>query len=100
MSVYVDDYHIPYRGMQMSHMMADSTDELLAMVDLIGVQRKWLQKPGTYKEHFDIAKGKRELAIRHGAIPVSVKAMGAMVYARRHATATGPSGARQEVRRE
>lgn len=71
MTVYVDDYNAPYGRMKMCHMIADSTEELLAMVDKIGVQRKWIQKAGTAYEHFDIARTKRELAIQFGALPVS-----------------------------
>lgn len=56
--------------MMMCHMMADTTEELLAMVDAIGVQRKWIQYPGTNKEHFDICKSKRARAIQFGAIEV------------------------------
>lgn len=65
--VYVDNFDIPWRGMIMSHMIADSTEELLEMVDKIGVQRKWIQDAGTPREHFDIALGKKHLAIQHGA---------------------------------
>lgn len=56
----------------MSHLIADTTEELLEMVDKIGVERKWIQYKGTYHEHFDIAMWKRELAIKHGAIPISM----------------------------
>jgi Protein of unknown function (DUF4031) len=70
-SVYVDDMEAPYRGMKMCHMVADSTDELLAMVDRIGVKRKWIQYSGTAKEHFDICLAKRALAITHGAVEVT-----------------------------
>ena len=79
MAVYVDDMFAPYRHMKMCHLFADSTDELLAFVDKIGVQRKWLQHPGTYREHFDICTSKRDLAIANGAIqityPEGVKAL-------------------------
>jgi hypothetical protein len=54
--------------MVMCHMVADTTDELLAMADRIGVQRKWLQRAGTYAEHFDVCKSKRAAAIKAGAI--------------------------------
>lgn len=68
MSVYVDDERMPYGGMLMCHMLADTTDELLAMADKIGVQRKWIQYPGTPKEHFDICLSKRDKALKNGAI--------------------------------
>lgn len=69
MTVFVDSARIPFRGMLMSHMWADSLDELLTMVDRIGVQRKWLQKPPKASwVHFDISEGKRRLAIVYGAI--------------------------------
>lgn len=77
MSVYVDDMYTISLGnfgrMKMSHLMADTTEELLSMVDKIGVQRRWIQYKGKSTEHFDIAKGKRELAIKSGAIPVSMR---------------------------
>jgi hypothetical protein len=46
------------------------------MVDKIGVQRKWFQRPADVPlpgmkaswEHFDISAGKRLLAIRYGAV--------------------------------
>lgn len=79
MSVYVDDmYLIPlgeFRGMKMSHLMADSTKEILLFVDCIGVKRKWIQNVGTGVEHFDICMSKRELAIKKGAIPVSMRTL-------------------------
>lgn len=70
-SVYVDDMRAAYMRMVMCHMIADSTDELFAMADRIGVARKWVQKPGTAREHFDISLTKRALAIRLGAIPIT-----------------------------
>lgn len=70
MSVYVDDPMHPFGRMIMCHMIADTRDELLAMVDAIGVPRKWIQKKGTASEHFDICKSKRDKAIAAGAKPV------------------------------
>src|SRR6218665_2862059 len=79
MSVYVDNFYETGGGnfgrMKMSHLMADTTEELLAIVDKIGVDRKWIQYPGTSKEHFDIAMSKRKLAILHGAKPVTWREM-------------------------
>jgi hypothetical protein len=69
MTVYVDNANIPYRGMRMSHMWSDTLPELLAMVDAIGVRRKWLQKPPKASwVHFDISHGKKQLAIARGAV--------------------------------
>lgn len=77
MAVYVDDMKAPFGNMVMCHMWADTDDELLAMVDKIGVQRKWIQGHqdlsfGKHKKaswvHFDIALSKRALAVKAGAI--------------------------------
>lgn len=68
MSVYVDNFEVNFGRMKMSHMVADSTEELLQMVDKIGVQRKWIQKQGTNLEHFDISISKKKLAVKYGAI--------------------------------
>jgi hypothetical protein len=67
--VYVDQYFAQYGRMQMSHMIADTLDELHAMADKIGVARKWFQKHASIP-HYDVCKSKRELAIKFGAIPV------------------------------
>lgn len=82
MAVYVDDmYRSPigqFGRMKMSHMVADTTEELLAMADAIGVARKWLQKGGTYREHFDIAMSKRALAVKAGAKEITWRECGQM----------------------
>lgn len=75
MSVYVDDADSPLGRMRMCHMIADSREELLDMVRRLGVHERYIQKAGTPEEHFDIAKNKRETAIRYGAIPISNKAL-------------------------
>lgn len=73
MAVYVDDVFVPFGRMVMCHMAADSTAELCAMADKIGVARRWIQKAGTDKEHFDVSKCARQKAIDFGAIPVSCR---------------------------
>ena len=87
MSVYVDNMRAKYGRMVMFHMVADTTDELLAMADTIGVARKWLQHPGTPKEHFDIAMGKRELAVKAGAIEIGNKQLTEIIRGKRLAAA-------------
>ncbi len=93
MSVYVDNQRAAFGRMKMSHLMADTTEELLAMVDRIGVQRKWIQAAGTPREHFDIAAVKRELAIVHGAIPVSSRFLVDEVVRRKRARLPSERGA-------
>lgn len=77
MSVYVDDVRHGFINMVMCHLWADTLDELLAMVDKIGVQRKWIQGHPTlsFGKHrkaswvqFDIALSKKVMAIKAGAI--------------------------------
>lgn len=63
--------------MKMCHMLADSVEELLAMADTIGVDRKWFQM-GTHP-HFDIALSKRALAVANGAIEVDRKGLVAVM---------------------
>jgi len=69
MACYVDDARHYYGRMVMCHLWADTLDELLAIVDKIGVRRKWLQQPpkATWV-HFDISLGKKALALKYGAI--------------------------------
>lgn len=69
MTVYVDDMRAPFGRMVMCHCWADTLDELFAMMDRIGVQRKWFQQPPKASwQHFDISMTKRALAIQHGAV--------------------------------
>lgn len=81
--VYVDPPVHPFGRMMMCHMMADTTEELLAMADTIGVQRKWIQDAGTAREHFDIAKSKRASAIKAGAVEVNSRFCGYLMLWKR-----------------
>lgn len=68
MSVYVDDMRAGYGRMVMCHMVADTEEELHAMADKIGVDRKWYQYPKKSRyPHYDIALSKRALAVAAGA---------------------------------
>jgi hypothetical protein len=88
MAVYVDNFYVTGGGnfgrMKMSHLIADTRAELLAMVDTIGVDRRWIQSPGTRREHFDIAKGKRDLAIKCGAIAIPFRELAEKVRTRHY----------------
>lgn len=87
MTVYVDDMYRRPLGrlgrMKMSHMMADTTDELLEMADRIGLSRVHIQNAGTPSEHFDVSMSKRKLAIDAGAQEVSMKDMARKVTLRK-----------------
>lgn len=83
MSVYVDRMEADFGRMVMCHMIADSTEELLTMADRIGVARRWIQAAGTPREHFDICKSKRAIAIRHGAIEIGPRELMLKLRARR-----------------
>lgn len=80
--VYVDAAAHPYGRMVMCHMLADTSAELLAMADAIGVQRKWLQGAGTWREHFDICRYKRKQALANGAQAITRRELVEMLKAR------------------
>jgi len=67
MTVYVDRSRNGFGQMIMCHMIADTLDELHAMADKIGVQRKWFQDLSSFP-HYDIAQSKRALAVEAGAV--------------------------------
>lgn len=83
MTVYVDNMRAQFGRMVMCHMLADTTPELLAMADRIGVARKWLQYPGTPKEHFDIALSMRAKAVAAGAVEIDIRETPAIVRRKR-----------------
>ena len=84
MPVYVDNAFIPFGRMLMSHMMADTDEELHQMADKIGVDRKWFQeKVGL--NHYDICKSKRALALKAGAVELTPKVLLSLLKEVRHA---------------
>lgn len=86
MTVYVDDMYTVRMGgfgrMKMSHMIADSEEELHAMADKIGVARKWYQG-----DHYDIAMSKRALAVKFGAVEITMRELAQKARDARHAQA-------------
>lgn len=88
MTVYVDNANISYGRMKMSHMWADSLDELLAMADRIGVARRWLQCPPAVSwTHFDVSLGAKAKALAAGA--VLTDKYGPVEFLARRAVASG-----------
>ncbi len=71
MPVYVDDMRAPLGRMTMCHMVADTSKELYEMGVRINLRRQWVQDIGTAREHYDISLGKRELALKYGAVEIT-----------------------------
>lgn len=97
MTVYVDDMCDTamgqFRRMKMSHMIADTEEELHTMAAAIGVARRWYQG-----DHYDVCKSKRGAAIMRGARAVTLRQLACMAALRRRGE---PMGAPEtaEVRR-
>lgn len=85
MTVYVDDMYLYPMGefkrgprtYKMSHMIADTAEELHAMADRIGVARRWFQDKAS-GPHYDITMTKRREAIAAGAVPITLRQCSAM----------------------
>ncbi len=70
--IYVGKNEYKYGRMIMSHMIADSLDELHEMADQLGINRKHFQdKPK--RPHYDVCKSNKKKAIKLGAKEVSDK---------------------------
>lgn len=83
MAVYVDNMRAQFGRMVMCHMIADTDEELHAMADRIGVARRWHQKAGTSRSHYDIALSKRAQAVSSGAVEITWKQTACMCARRR-----------------
>ena len=82
MTVYIDDMYRHAIGrfgrMKMSHMIADTEDELHAMAAAIGVARKWYQG-----DHYDVSMSMRGAAITRGAAAITYRTLALMANNRR-----------------
>lgn len=78
MAVYVDEPAYPYRGMLMCHMLADTPEELHSMAVKIGIKRRWFQDKAS-TPHYDISKGKRDLAVKAGAKEVDRRELAGII---------------------
>lgn len=100
MTVYVDDMkadfnpsHAPGRKYVMCHMIADTEEELHAMADNIGVLRKWYQG-----DHYDITQSKKVLAIKAGAVPITLRQLSCMAMNKRKGKPLGtPAEAQKQI---
>ena len=67
--VYIDKARNPLGRMLMSHMIADTKDELHDMAKRLNLRREWFQDGS--KPHYDISQSKKTLALSLGAIEVT-----------------------------
>lgn len=83
MTVYVDNMKAEFRGMIMSHMIADTDEELHQMAQSIGLKRSWWQPPTKGGSHYDVSQPKKQLAIKKGAIQITLRQLAAMNFRRK-----------------
>jgi hypothetical protein len=69
-AVYVDDARIRWRGMEWSHLVADTPDELHDAAARLGLRREWAQDKGRTL-HYDLPEHLRVEAIELG-VAVSI----------------------------
>lgn len=100
MTVYVDDARIYARvgsiSSLWSHLIADTEEELHAFAQSIGLRRSWFQVPKgldgkspalphslkAQMWHYDVTEGKRQQAIKKGAVSVTRQEMSQITRAR------------------
>jgi hypothetical protein len=85
MAVYVDDSRIRWRGLEWSHLIADTTDELHAFAGRLGLERGLFHRrpERPWKDHYDIPEGQRRAAIGRGARPITSREAAEMLRAKR-----------------
>ena len=95
MVVYVDDYRQRAQVRRLtatwSHLLADTSEELVGFASRLGLQRRWIQKPGTVHEHFDVTDGMRGRALRMGAVGITYRQAGLFVARKRAALQPAPA---------
>lgn len=79
MPVYVDKAANLLGRMRMSHMLADTLEELHAMAEHVGLKREWFQNHGT--PHYDLCQAKRRLALGAGAVEIDRRQTVALIRA-------------------
>lgn len=97
MSIYVDRTRRQYGRMIMCHMLADTTAELDAMADRLGVARKWKQKAGKPDEHYDVCLAKRRMALEAGAIDADRETVVALIRGKRLFVAEAAASMRADM---
>lgn len=94
MTVYVDDYRQPARVGRLhskwSHLTADTKEELHAFAEnKLRLKREWFQHGNDHLWHYDVTDGKRDHAIKCGAVPITTREMVELMVARKEAKTGG-----------
>lgn len=94
MAVYVDQFPAGWgRWTGGGHMLASDLSELHSMARRIGLRRAWFQDKRY--PHYDLTASKRELALKHGAVPIGLGEIPADVIMR---DPDGTYGTRAQLR--
>ena len=90
MTVYVDDCRLLQGRLKswqnrllISHMIADTSEELGDMAEAVGLREAWIRYPNTAAERFDVSQTKRTEAIRRGAVPINSRELVEKIDAKR-----------------
>jgi hypothetical protein len=76
------------RGDRMYHLLSDlpgaaGTEELLAAARACGMPTRFIQYPGSYREHFDIHGPMKDTLLAHGARLATNREVGLLLRAKR-----------------
>ena len=82
--IYVDNYRANFGRMKMSHLTADSPEELEEARIALGIPPTGIHNRGLPGEHLDVSESKRNQAVRElGAKEVAPKDMVVMIQRKR-----------------
>lgn len=83
MALYVDSARNRFGRMVMSHLFADTSEELAEAERALGIPRGSIHHPGQAKEHLDVSQAKRRDAIAMGAKEISTRQVARLIAGRR-----------------
>jgi len=78
------------RGERIYHVLSDldaaeGGRELREFIGQLGLQTRWVQYPGTYREHFDAPGRYGDILLAHGARLITTRALGELLKRKRSA---------------
>lgn len=83
MTIYIDDFRMRSTvgriNSRWSHLTADTKQELHTFAAKLGLKLEWFQDKGNHLWHYDVTDGKRDLAIKLGAMQVTARFIATVV---------------------